>query len=171
MPIRIALLLGAAMDITDFITPTIAVLGLGLSVINTYTNFKRDQVRIKMEFGDWFFDGRIPHLGKNMCNHKWKVYIGLINTGNVDVFVSSVGFTCRGGNKVPWTNDFTEDFGDKLPCRLSPKKKADFLLDLDKMRTTHGAIVTGFFASTECGQELTGGREYLAKFLGARAEI
>jgi len=106
---------------TGYVVPIVAILGLSLSIYNTYIQLKRNRPNISLDISYWetMLDPNYDEIKHYDC-----YVVNAKNLGNVDVIVASVGF--KWDNKIferdysSITDQITHCEYEQLPFQLKP---------------------------------------------------
>lgn len=137
------------MDIVQWATFGIAVLGAVLGILNTWQNLRRDSVRLEVQPAHAIAVGMNPE--PRFC-------ITVVNAGSRAVTLNDVGFRMKGteGRASLAMHGVASD-GTSLPRKLEPLSSVTFFC----FAYPAGSVVKDAYASTLCGRTFTGSSEAL----------
>ena len=149
----------------DDITLCIAILGavtgivgLILSVMNTWRAFDRDRVKLKVQARCAIISRPIGGTNDLLC-------VEVTNVGFVPVTVSQVGFNLRKPRKHFLAFIPEQGISDPLPKRLEPRTSMTIFVPNHVSSEDQFGFVTTAFAKTQCGESFTSGSKALKSYV------
>lgn len=132
------------MDALQITTLSIALLGAGLGVLNTWRSFDNDRVKLKVRPAHAIGAGQVRE--PRFC-------ISVVNTGNRAVTVEDIGFRLVGSTSkasLALAGMFLS--GGRLPLRLDPLTSTTIYAST----YPQGVQIRDAYATTACGKTFTG---------------
>jgi hypothetical protein len=138
------------MQLEQFLTLVIAIIGAVLGVLNTWRNFSQDRLRLKVvpKFAFPVGTTDMIHPGINFS-------IEVINRSTFPVTITEVGFLMRGTKERAAVPQPILMDGSSFPRRLEAREAASFLLKYAASDPEKSNIYCAY-ASTACGSRITG---------------
>ncbi|WP_417246909.1 hypothetical protein [Celeribacter sp.] len=133
--------------ITQLVTFGIACIGAVLGILNTWRNFRSDQVRLRITPEHAFLPGdQRDFLG-----------IKVVNTGSPSITISDVGIELKGNKRATLSCSVLNGYQEgSLPQRLASRESAQFIIPNNKLSDLKQERLKGVYVRTACGEVFKG---------------
>jgi hypothetical protein len=137
---------------------TTGVIGLCLSILNTWRLFDRDRIRLKVQVRDHFTS--LPIEGVNNF-----LGVTVVNVGYIAVTVSQIEFSLKKPKKHVLSFIPFGPISDSLPKRLEPRTSMQVLTPPQVIFDKQFDYATRAIVRTQCGQVFRGSRSDLKRLI------
>jgi hypothetical protein len=148
----------------NWVTPTVAVLGLGLGIFNAWHSFYRRGVRLRVvPRSAWIGPGGIY---SDVREHKpaSTLCVEAVNLSEFPVTITEVGYTLPERNRARVIRPVLMD-NKEWPRRLQPRESVTTYLEEDGVSAAIGRA----YAKTDCGVTRFGNSKALKDFKRLRS--